>query len=456
LSTNLQESLLHPAWWAHYLILVGFTVFVPYSKHLHILTSAFNVFFRRSRPSGELRRVDIENVEGFGAFEVEGFTRKQLLDTYTCTHCGRCDVSCPAFLSGKSLSPSKILAEVKDDLFRSCSVQTVDSSIKLPVHDIEAVFSCTTCGACVEVCPVYNRPMELITEMRRGLVYEGVIDEKHQEALQATCDYGNPGAVIPQSKESLLDLLGLEKAVSGKKYDVLYWLGCSAYSDERTQDIIRNVLQILNKAGLSVAALGEKENCCGDFVRRLGDEGMFQQLAKENIKVITEIDHEVLLTHCPHGYNTFKNEYTQFGADFNVIHHTDFIFGLIQKNILAIRETELQVLYHDPCYLGRHNAIYDSPRSVLSSVAQEVVEFGACKNKSLCCGAGGGHMWKHETEGTKMSDNRIEEALLTEVKTIATSCPFCLAMFEDSLTVKGLTDDIQVKDISEVVAEALC
>ncbi len=456
LSVIQQNNFLHAIWWAHYLVLIGFMVYIPYSKHLHIIASPFNIFFRLSRSSGELRYPDIDKTEGFGAFKVEGFTRKQLLNTYSCTECGRCDINCPAFLSGKSLSPRKILAGVKYDLLKSEPGRIPSGFAITPAHDPEAVLSCTTCGACIEVCPVLNRPMDLIIEIRRGLVYEGIFDENQQDILRRTFDYDNPYALTPNSKDSLLEIMGLEKAVAGEKYDILYWLGCSAYFDERTRDIVRAVSKILKKLNLRFAALGEKEKCCGDFVRRAGDEGLFQQLAKDNIKAINKINFDILLTHCPHGYNTFKNEYSQFDAHLKVMHYSEFIANKLSQGALAVNKTDTQIIYHDPCYLGRHNGIYDFPRNLLNHVTASVAEFEKCKNKSFCCGAGGAHMWKHEEPGTRMNDNRMEQACATGVNTVATACPFCLAMLEESLLVKGLVPEIRIKDIAELVDEAIC
>ena len=326
----------------------------------------------------------------------------------------------------------------------------------MPNEITKGILSCTTCGACIEVCPVFNRALDSIIELRRNFVYEGIYDQGHKMALQRVFDYNNPYAVTERNRDTVLSSLGIDKAKEGETYDILYWLGCSAYFDERSQDIVKAVLKILKKAGMKVAALGGREHCCGDFARRLGDEGLFQRLARENIEILSGANFDMLLTHCPHGYNTLKNEYPRFGADFRAVHHTEFIFSLLGKGAIQVDKAVEEIIYHDPCYLGRYNHVYVPPREILNRISEKLVEFSLNRNKSFCCGAGGGHMWRHEEPGTRINDRRIEQAIETGVKTIATSCPFCLAMLEDALLMKGLVGEMKIRDIAELVQEGLC
>ena len=459
LADQSQATLFKIIWWAQYGLILGSLVYAPYSHHQHPLFSPFNIFFRSFRLTGAIEPVEFDSGERLGVSRVEDFTWKQLLEGFACTHCGRCQDNCPAYLTEKPLSPKMLILDINRHLLdvgsRSQSTEQARNPA-IPEEITKGILSCTTCGACVEVCPVFNRALDNIIELRRNLVYEGIYDQGHRVALQRTFDYNNPYALTGNSRDNVLSVLGIDKVAEEEGYDVIYWLGCSAYFDERSLDIVRAVLKILKKAGLKVAALGAREHCCGDFVRRLGDEGLFQKLARENIETIKGINFDILLTHCPHGYNTLKNEYPKFGADFTVVHHTEFIFDLLSKGEIQVDKAVEEIIYHDPCYLGRYNNVYDPPREVLNRISGKVGEFPFYRNKSFCCGAGGGHMWKHEEPGTRINDKRMEQAIESGVKTVVTSCPFCLAMLEDSLLMKGLGDETGIKDIAELVQEALC
>ncbi len=459
LTDHTQVALFKIIWWFQYGLILGFLIYGPYSHHQHPLFSPFNIFFRSFRPTGAIEPVDFDSGERLGVSKVEEFTWKQLLEGFACTHCGRCQDNCPAYLTEKPLSPKTLILDINRYLLDVGSQrQSIEytGTPDIPEEITKGILSCTTCGACIELCPVFNRSLDSIIELRRNLVYKGIYDPGHQVALQRTFDYNNPYALTGSNRDTVLSNLGIDKAEEGKKYDVLYWLGCSAYFDERSQDIVRAVLKILKKAGLKVAALGAREHCCGDFVRRLGDEGLFQKLARENIKTINGTNFDVLLTHCPHGYNTLKNEYPQFGADFKTVHHTEFIFNLLGKGAIQVDKSAEEIIYHDPCYLGRYNNVYVPPREILNRISGKFVEFPFNRNKSFCCGAGGGHMWKHEESGTRINDKRIEQAIETGVKSVATSCPFCLAMLEDALLMKGLVAEMKIRDIAELVQEGLC
>lgn len=458
LSSGFQQGLLTGIWWLHYLIILGFLIYITYSKHLHILVAPFNIFFRSLRPKGALAPVDLEAVESFGASRVDELTWKQLLESYACTECGRCKVSCPAYLTGKPLSPQKLILDIKKHLLdvgplllASRNRGSEQSSIPVLIHSSDEILSCTTCGACLSVCPVLNRHVDIIVELRRNLVYNGTFDQGHKRALQRTTDNFNPWG-MPWNTRS--KNIGVEEVKEGQRYDVLYWVGCAASFDDRAREIARAISKILETAGIKVGILGTREKCCGDFARRIGDEGLFQMLALENIETINRFRFDAILTHCPHCYNTLKNEYHQFGANFEVFHHTEFILSLISNRMIKLDKMKRNIVYHDPCYLGRHNGIYNEPRRILSLISQQIPELPRSFEKSFCCGAGGGHMWKDAETGKRMSNERVEEIIASGAKTVATACPFCLLMFEEALQVKGLGEEIRVKDIAELVEEA--
>ncbi len=448
-----QYTFFQVIWWCQYLIILGIIVYGPYSHHQHLLAAPFNIFFRSFRPSGAIEPVDFQKQKRFGAATIKDLTWKQLLEGFACTQCGRCQVNCPAYITQKPLSPKLLILDINKTLLNAGSKnRDTEFDDKL----IKGIDSCTTCGACIDICPVFNRAMDVIIELRRNQVYEGKLDPGHQVALQRTFDYGNSYGVNWRSRDNILEILKIDKAQEGEKYDVLYWLGCSTYFDDRVQDTARAVVKILKKAGLKVAALGGEEKCCGDFVRRLGDEGLFQKLARENIEELKKVSFDVLLTHCPHGYNTLKNEYPSFGGTFSVMHHSEFLYHLIKEQKITLKKvTDSTIIYHDPCYLGRHNNIYAAPRMILKEISDKLLEFPSNRNRSLCCGAGGGHMWKHQEEGIRINEKRIEQAIEKKADIVAVACPFCLAMLEEAILMKGVGGKMRVKDLVELAENAL-
>lgn len=318
------------------------------------------------------------------------------------------------------------------------------------------MWACTTCGACVESCPVLNDQIGMIVELRRKLVYEGIFDNGHKRALQRVAQDFNPWGIRWNNRAKNI---GIEEARAEEKYDCIYWLGCVASFDERVREVAQATANILRAAGLRFAMLGVKEKCCGDFVRRLGDEGLFQKLAIENIRTLQEFDFDFILTHCPHCFNTIKNEYPEFGGNFEVVHHTQLIHDLLKEGKIRLQESwqesREKVIYHDPCYLGRYNSIYQEPRQTLRKVFGEIVEFPRNRNKSFCCGAGGGNIWKEEEAGDKTSIERLEEAMRADPQILATACPFCFLMFQEAIQIKGNGNGIKLGDIAEIVERFL-
>ena len=444
--------------WTHWSAVLFVLVYIPYTRYLHVITAPCNIFFLPSRLKGTLKAIRFNCGERLGASNITDFSWKQILDLYSCVVCGRCQDACPAYATGKPLNPKQIVQTLYRHLLQTGSAlvkgKQEDSSPnphgffmgELITED--EIRSCTMCGACVETCPVSINQTDKIVELRRHLVYEGNFDRGQATALKRVAQNFNPWG-IPWNKRS--SHMGIEEAKEGKSYDCVYWLGCAAAFDETARDIARATAGILKAAGLTFSMLGTNEKCCGDFVRRIGDEGLFQQLAEENVKELNKFDFGFLLTHCPHCFNTLKNEYPDFGGNFQVIHHTQLIIDLLRQKKVQLHHAREKIMYHDPCYLGRLNDIYDEPREILKEVFGKILEFPRHHNKSFCCGAGGGHMWKEKETGSLISMARIEESLAYEPQMIATACPYCLLMFEEAIQMKGRQEEIQVRDIAQFV-----
>jgi Fe-S oxidoreductase len=451
--------------WAHWVIVLFVLVYIAYSRYLHMIASPFNIMLSPSRPLATLKPVDFEADEAFGAADITDLTKKQLLECYSCVVCGRCQDACPAYATDKPLSPKKVVQDIKENLLQVGPILTGNKAGasaanpgKVLAGEVVAndeIWACTTCGACVETCPVSNNPIGMIVELRRKLVYEGIFDSGHKKALQRVAQDFNPWGIRWNNRAKNT---GIEEAKAGEHYDCIYWLGCVAAFDERVREVAQATAKILKAAGLRFATLGVKEKCCGDFVRRLGDEGLFQELAIDNIRTLREFDFDFILTHCPHCFNTIKNEYPQFGGNFKVVHHTQLILDLLREGKIQLQdsppESREKVIYHDPCYLGRYNDIYQEPRQILSKVF-DVVEFPRNRSKSFCCGGGGGNAWKEQEIGEKVSVARLEEAAESAPQTLATACPFCFLMFQEAMQIKGNGDDIKLRDIAEIVERFL-
>ena len=451
--------------WAHWGVVLFVLVYIAYSRYLHIIAAPFNILLSPSRPKGALKPIDFVATEAFGITNINDFTKKQLLECYSCIVCGRCQDACPAYATGKPLNPKKVIQDIKKHLLVGPELigNMAEASAANPgkvlaggVIAEDEIWACTTCGTCIESCPVCNDQIGIIVELRRKLVYEGRFDKGHERTLQrVTRDY-NPWGIRWNNRAKNT---GIEEAKKGEKYDCIYWIGCVASFDERVREVAQAMAKILKAAGLRFAMLGVKEKCCGDFVRRLGDEGLFQKLASENIRMLREFDFDFILTHCPHCFNTIKNEYPQFGGEFKVVHHTQLIHDLLKEGKIRLQESRQEskekVIYHDPCYLGRYNSIYQEPRQTLRRVFDEIIEFPRNRNKSFCCGAGGGNTWKEQEAGYKMSVERLEEAMRAAPQILATACPFCFLMFQEAIQIKGNGDGINLRDIAEIVERFL-
>ena len=466
-------------WWLHYLLILGFMVYIPRSKHLHILASPVNAFFKPLGPKVVLEPIPVEEQETFGVSKIQEFTWKDLLDLYACAVCGRCHVNCPAQLTGKSLSPRDVIHNLKEHLLetgpRLLASQTEASSEspaetqattqpKTMIGDVvteEEIWACTTCGACQEVCPVNIEHIRKIIDLRRNLVMtQSKMPESAQLMLRNMQSRGHPWAGIQSMRLRGDWTSGLELKIlaEGDNANTLFWVGCTGALVERNVKATLSMTGVLKVAGVDFAVLGDAETCCGDPARRAGYEFQFQIMAEQNIEIFKSHNIKEIVTTCPHCYNTIKHEYPRFGGDFKVIHYTQLIADLIRQGRLKLtHELNSALTYHDPCYLGRYNGVYLEPRRILQAIPKtKLEEMERSRDTGFCCGGGGGLMWIEEQPGTtKINQMRLEDVLKTGAETVVTACPYCLQMFEDSIEHKGLKDSLKARDLIELVEAAM-
>jgi Fe-S oxidoreductase len=462
MSQSSLEVTYKSVWWLHYATILGFLVFIPYSKHLHLLASFPNVAFKSLGPKGALKPIELETAESFGVSKIQDFTWKQLLDLYACAVCGRCHASCPAQTSGKPLSPrdslilnpKKHLLEVGPGLFKAKAEAPIAALIGGVVTEDE-IWACTTCYACQEVCPVANEHIDKVIDLRRNLVMEQAsIPETAEGALRSIEDRGHPWRGTTLSRTDWAEGLGIKTLAEDKDIDILFWVGCSYALEERSTRVAQAMAKLMKLAGINFGILGAEESCCGEPARRLGNEYLFQMQAQKNIEILNGYGVKKIVTACPHGYNTIKNEYPQFGGEFEVIHHTELISQLLKEGKLKVKKglNEL-VTYHDACYLGRYNDIYQPPRQIITSIPDiKMVEMEQNRNNSFCCGGGGGHMWLEERTGRRINELRTEQAMETKAQIVVTACSFCLQMFDDGIKAKAAEEKLRVMDIAELIA----
>ena len=453
-------------WWINYVMLLGALVYAPHSEHLHPLFSPANMFFRPLGPTGALEPVSAEETENFGVSKLQDFTWKQLLDLYACTWCGRCHAACPAQLSGKSLSPREIILNLKEHLLEQgpgLLNGKAEPSSKL-IGDVvteDSLWACTTCGACVEACAVKVEHVRRIMDLRRNLVLtQNKMPETAQLMLRNMQSRGHPWAGIQslRLRGDWTDGLDVKVLADGDTADTLFWVGCTGAFVERNVKATLSMTRVLKAAGVDFAVLGEAETCCGDPARRVGYEFQFQMMAEQNIENFKSHNIKEIVTSCPHCYNTLKNEYPQYGGDFKVVHYTQFIGKLIAQGKLKLANgLNSKITYHDPCYLGRYNGVYQEPRQILQSIPEtNLVEMARTRNKAFCCGGGGGHMWIEEQSGTtKINQMRLDDALKTGAEQVVTACPYCLQMFEEGIEHKGIKGALKVQDLVEIVEAAM-
>ncbi|MBI5303005.1 MAG: 4Fe-4S dicluster domain-containing protein [Chloroflexi bacterium] len=425
---------------------------VSFTKMSHFVVSSVNTFFKKLEPAGAIPKIqDIENQESFGISKLEEFTWKQLLDFDACTRCGRCQDACPAALTGKALSPKNVIVK----LFEVSNAKT-PGAIHNEVIDAQELWDCTTCMGCVNACPVSIDQLGTIIDLRRYLTLsEGSVQPSGAGAMNSMERQGNPYGFPKQDRHKWMQGLDVPFADSDTEYDVLFWVGCAGAYDQRAQKISKAFVKILQTAGIKFAVMQE-ERCNCESARRLGNEYLYQMATMEIVESLKQYKFKRIVTTCPHCLNTIKNEYPQFDGKFEVVHHTELINGLIaDKRISPKRMNESRVTYHDSCYLGRYNGIFDPQRHVLQAVGANLVEMRRARANGLCCGGGGGRMWLEENTGTRINNKRFEDVIAVNAQTVASACPFCMTMLDDGAKALSVDEQIARKDIAELVAEAL-
>ncbi len=459
------------SWWLHISTVYAFMVYVPLSKHSHLIFAPINFFLLKDRPWGQLSLLDLENENTvWGAANVVQLQWTSLLDSVSCIECGRCTIVCPANQTGKPLDPKKIMVDIKHSMIDNKATMlhsenasaSVENLIGEPYISEEELWGCTSCHACVEACPVGNNQLDAIIDMRRNLVLaESRFPTELQTAFTNMENQSNPWGISSASREEWCADLGVKKMAQDSNVDVLYWAGCAASFDERNKKIARSFVSILQKAGINFGILGNEENCTGDSARRGGNEYLYQTLAQKNIETFNKYNVKNIVTACPHCYNTLKNEYSQLGGNYNVKHHSDYIDDLIRDKKIQLDKNKIEGMkdrratYHDSCYLGRYNEIYEEPRTLVKkALGMDLAEPSDTKRTSLCCGAGGAQMWMEE-KYERVNDKRTGQLVDTGADTIATACPFCVTMISDGIKNKHLSDDIKVLDVAELVAASM-
>ncbi len=453
-------------WWVHVLISLGAIAYVSlyWNRLWHIIVDPINVFFRALGPRGALAPIDIETVETFGTSKIEDFTWKHLMDLDACTRCGRCQDNCPAYLSGKPLNPKKVIQDMKGQLLEQAPYLLKGMPAN-PGRDLitevvgeDEIWNCTTCYACHEACPVYIEPMTKIIEMRRNLVLERAsIPETGEGALKSLEARGHPWRGTTLTRTDWAEGLDIKTVAGGSNIDILYWVGCTSALEDRSVKVAQALVKVMKQAGINFGILGAEETCCGDPARRLGNEYLFQLQAQSNIELFKNYGIKKIVTGCPHCYNTLKHEYPQFGGEFEVMHHTELIARQLQNGKLRIsKSTRGRVAYHDACYLGRYNDIFEPPRLVLNSIPDiTLVELARNQERGFCCGAGGGHSWLEEQrKGQRINEMRTGQVIDAKADIVTTACPYCLQMFEDGIKAKAAEESLKVMDIAELVAQS--
>lgn len=484
-------------WWFHLCLVMIFIGYFPYSKLLHILLAPANQFLRNRGPIGIPEKIDFEDesLETFGKSKLREFSWKTLFNTDACLKCGRCQDNCPAYLSGKHLSPKRVIQDMRSYMEEmgnalqklpkitegiaeaavtaSTGSEQSLAAVEMPneeelglrtligeVIPEDDLWACTTCRSCEEQCPIFVEHVDKTVDMRRNLVLmESRFPAEAQLAFRNMENNGNPWGIGWSTRADFLSGLGVPTMEENPEAEILYWPGCSGAFDARNQKVSAALVKLFQKAGINFAILGNEEKCCGDSARRLGNEYLFYSLAVENIEVMNAYGVKKIVTQCPHCFNILKQEYPEFGGTYEVVHHTEYLTELITSGRLKLDseagKDPLRVTYHDSCYLGRYNKIYNEPRELLKQVGLQIEEMSHTKEKSFCCGAGGGRMWLEEHEGERINVMRTDEALAVGAELVGTACPFCLTMINDGIATREVGEKVKALDIAEILAEKI-
>lgn len=473
------ETVFHVAWWLHAVLILGFMNYLPFSKHLHVLTSIPNVFFSNLGPKNKLEPIDFEapDAEKFGVTDIEDFSWKTLFDGYTCTHCGRCTSVCPANQTGKVLDPRGIIVAIHDRtvdkaplIIKQQAGETLteaeqavwDKKLIGDYIDPDALWACTTCGACMQECPVNIEHVPAIVGMRRSMVL--MESSFNEEAALLPDIYGNMetnsvpwGGFAQADRANWAEGMGIKTAAEDASMEVLFWVGCAGSYDERAKTITKAFAELMQIANVDFRILGTEEHCTGDVARRTGNEYLADMLTKTNIETFERYGVKTIVATCPHCFNTLKNEYPQYGGHYEVIHHTQYIKNLIETGRLKIDRDKVAtstITYHDSCYLGRYNNEFEAPRATITNIpGLDIIEPARSGDKGLCCGAGGGRMFMEEVVGDRVNIVRTNELLDTGAQTIAVNCPFCTTMITDGVKAADKADSVRVMDVAEIVRE---
>lgn len=462
---------------AHVLLIVGFLNFLPYGKHFHVITAIPNVFLFKTKPYGQLSKMNLEDetLTTFGVDRIEQFSWKNYFDWFSCTECGRCTAQCPATNSDKPLNPKQLTVNLRDFLYNKSQTLieqqegkyqgTVDENGLAPdsqallggaiSHDV--IWACTSCRACEEACPVFIEYVQEIIDMRRNLVLmQGAFPQELQTVFQNMERNSNPWGISFNDRANWAKEEGIPTLAENAEVEYLYFVGCAGSFDEKNKQVAKSFAKLLKKAGVSFGILGVEEKCNGDSARRIGNEYLAQSMIQENVATFEKYKVKKIITACPHCFNTLKNEYPQFNGHYEVINHTDFLNELLEKGHLkATKPVAQTITYHDSCYLGRYNDVYSSPRQILKNIpGVQLVEMENSKDIGRCCGAGGGRMWMEETIGKRVNQMRLEDAKQTPAEMVATACPFCKTMISDAIN-ETKTEGIQTLDVVELLNQSV-
>jgi len=440
-------------WWLHMVLVAVFIGTLPFTKFRHILTTSANYLFADQGPKGMLVSLDMEDeeAESFGVADVTDLTWKDLFDTDACTQCKRCQDRCPAHATDKPLSPMKIVNQIGEVAFENPEANLIETC------DKDALWSCTTCRACQEICPASIEHVNKIVDMRRNMVLmEGEFPgEEVMAAMEQTEVNGNPLGLGYASRGDWAEDVGIKTLAEDPDVDILYFVGCYASFDKRNIEIAKSFVKLCQAAGIKVGILGKEEKCCGEPMRKMGNEYLYQSLALENVELIKGYGVKKVVTSCPHCFNTLAKDYRELDFDVEVENYTVFLENLLKSGQLKLNSEGLSCTYHDSCYLGRHNDIYDTPRNLVAAAGGQVVEMGKNRAEAFCCSAGGGRIMAEEKLGDRINIKRVEMAVETGAPTLLSNCPFCLTMFEDGIKGADVEDKLKAKDIAEVLAERL-